>query len=103
MRTVEASQRLLEREGLILKLVEKHLQQDRHHTTREREPQRPGGTMTNIRIARQFVSDESGQDMIEYVLVAAVISLGCVTVFSPLAHEVGTLIASVVARFSAVA
>jgi pilus assembly protein Flp/PilA len=33
--------------------------------------------------------DESGQDLIEYALVAAIIALGAVTAMSPLANTIG--------------
>jgi pilus assembly protein Flp/PilA len=58
--------------------------------------------MTNIiSIAEQFLYRESGQDMIEYALVAAVIGLGSVTVMSSLAKEVSRFVAAVNAAFSA--
>jgi pilus assembly protein Flp/PilA len=52
--------------------------------------------MTNIiSIAEQFARHESGQDMIEYALVAAVIGLGSVTVMSSLAKEVSKFVAAI--------
>jgi pilus assembly protein Flp/PilA len=46
-------------------------------------------------IAKNFVNDESGQDLIEYALVAAVVSLGAVASLQPLAVEVGAVFTSV--------
>jgi pilus assembly protein Flp/PilA len=46
-------------------------------------------------IAKNFVNDESGQDLIEYALVAAVISLGAVASLGPLATEVASVFTSI--------
>jgi pilus assembly protein Flp/PilA len=46
-------------------------------------------------IVKNFVNDESGQDLIEYALVAAVISLGAVASLQPLATEVGSVFTSI--------
>jgi pilus assembly protein Flp/PilA len=46
-------------------------------------------------IAANFVNDESGQDLIEYALVAAVVSLGAVATLRPLATEIGVVFSSV--------
>jgi pilus assembly protein Flp/PilA len=55
-----------------------------------------GDSMTNItKISRQFVNDESGQDLIEYALIAAVIALGAVTAMQSLAQAIGNLLAAV--------
>jgi pilus assembly protein Flp/PilA len=52
--------------------------------------------MTNIiSIAEQFVRHDSGQDMIEYALVAAVIGLCSVTVMGSLAKEISRFFAAV--------
>jgi pilus assembly protein Flp/PilA len=51
-------------------------------------------------IAKNFVNDESGQDLIEYALVAAVISLGAVATLKPLATEIGTVFSSVTTALS---
>ena len=40
-------------------------------------------------------SDESGQDLIEYALVAAIVGLGTVTATSSMATSIGTAFASV--------
>jgi pilus assembly protein Flp/PilA len=52
------------------------------------------------KIAKSFVADESGQDLIEYALVAAVISLGAVASLQPLAAEVSSLFSSVTTTLS---
>jgi pilus assembly protein Flp/PilA len=44
---------------------------------------------------KMFLQDESGQDLIEYALVAAVISLGAVASLQPLANEVGSVFTSI--------
>jgi pilus assembly protein Flp/PilA len=40
-------------------------------------------------IAKQFVKDESGQDLIEYALIAALISTACVASLGTLAGSIG--------------
>ncbi|WP_263378063.1 Flp family type IVb pilin [Granulicella paludicola] len=52
-------------------------------------------------IAKNFVNDESGQDLIEYALVAAVVSLGAVASLQPLATEVSSVFTSVTAALTA--
>jgi pilus assembly protein Flp/PilA len=42
-----------------------------------------------------FVNDESGQDLIEYALVAGLIGLGAVVAMSGLATKIGTAFGSV--------
>ena len=42
-----------------------------------------------------FVSDESGQDLIEYALVAGLIGLGAVVAMSGLATKIGTAFSTV--------
>jgi pilus assembly protein Flp/PilA len=42
-----------------------------------------------------FVNDESGQDLIEYALVAGLIGLGAVVAMSGLATKIGTAFSSV--------
>ncbi len=37
---------------------------------------------------KQFLQDESGQDLIEYALVAALVALGCVAGMQNLAQDV---------------
>jgi pilus assembly protein Flp/PilA len=46
-------------------------------------------------IAKQFVNDESGQDLIEYALVAAVVSLGAVTTLKPVATAVSAVFSGI--------
>ena len=38
---------------------------------------------------KNLLNDESGQDLIEYALVAAVIALGCITAMKGLANAIG--------------
>jgi pilus assembly protein Flp/PilA len=40
-------------------------------------------------IIKNFISDESGQDLIEYALVAALVGLGSVAAMSGLANSIG--------------
>jgi pilus assembly protein Flp/PilA len=42
-----------------------------------------------------FLNDESGQDLIEYALVAGLIGLGAVVAMSGLATKIGTAFSSV--------
>jgi pilus assembly protein Flp/PilA len=42
-----------------------------------------------------FVNDESGQDLIEYALVAGLIGLGAVVAMSGLATKIGTAFSTV--------
>jgi pilus assembly protein Flp/PilA len=44
---------------------------------------------------KQFVQDESGQDLIEYALVAGLIGLGAITAMSGLATSIKTAFNSV--------
>jgi pilus assembly protein Flp/PilA len=39
-------------------------------------------------LVKQFVHDESGQDMIEYVLVVAVIAFGCIAAIGGIANPI---------------
>jgi pilus assembly protein Flp/PilA len=41
-------------------------------------------------LIENFMQDESGQDLIEYALVAGLIGLGAVTAMSGLAGKIGT-------------
>jgi pilus assembly protein Flp/PilA len=40
-------------------------------------------------LLKKFISDESGQDLIEYALVAALVGLGSVAAMSGLANSIG--------------
>lgn len=40
-------------------------------------------------LLKTFLNDESGQDLIEYALVAAVIALGCVAALASLTNQIG--------------
>lgn len=52
--------------------------------------------MKNIKqILVALVNDESGQDLIEYALVAGLIALGSTAAMSALATTIGTALASV--------
>ena len=42
-----------------------------------------------------LVKDESGQDLIEYALVAAIIALGAVAAMGPLANDIGNAFNSI--------
>ncbi len=43
-----------------------------------------------IEMMKHFFSDESGQDLIEYALVAAIIALGAIAAMGNLANAIGT-------------
>ncbi len=52
--------------------------------------------MVNVKsVMKQFVQDESGQDLIEYALVAGLIGLGAITAMSGLATSIKTAFNSV--------
>ncbi len=44
---------------------------------------------------RQFLADESGQDLIEYALVAGLIGLGTVAAMTSLSTKIGTAFNSI--------
>ena len=46
-------------------------------------------------VFRTLMQDESGQDLIEYALIAALISLGATTALGPLATTIGNAFSSV--------
>lgn len=48
-----------------------------------------------MNMLQQFVADESGQDLIEYALVAALIGLGSVAVLKTVATSLGSAYGSV--------
>jgi pilus assembly protein Flp/PilA len=48
----------------------------------------------------KFVNDESGQDLIEYALVAAIIALGATAAMGTLASTIGTAFGSVGTKLS---
>ncbi len=52
-------------------------------------------------IAQQFVNDESGQDLIEYALVAGLIGLAAVTAMSSLATKISGAFNSVGSQLTA--
>ena len=41
-------------------------------------------------LMKSLISDESGQDLIEYALVAALVGLGCVASMQSLANSIGS-------------
>ena len=53
-------------------------------------------TMSNLKkIISTFLSDESGQDLIEYALVAALIALGATAAMNTLAGTISTAFSTV--------
>jgi pilus assembly protein Flp/PilA len=57
--------------------------------------------MNNLkRILSNFISDESGQDLIEYALVAALIALGATAAMNTLAGSISTAFATVGTKLS---
>jgi pilus assembly protein Flp/PilA len=46
-------------------------------------------------LLRNFISDESGQDLIEYALVASLIALGAVTAMGTLATDIKNAFTSI--------
>ncbi len=53
-----------------------------------------------MQFARTFVQDESGQDLIEYGLVAALIALGCIVAMTSLSTTIGNAFTSVGAKLT---
>ncbi len=57
--------------------------------------------MKNLRrILSKFISDESGQDLIEYALVAALIALGATAAMNTLAGSISTAFSTVGSKLS---
>jgi pilus assembly protein Flp/PilA len=54
----------------------------------------------NLRALRNLLRDESGQDLIEYALVAAVIGLAAVASMSTLANNVSNAFSAVGSKLS---
>jgi len=52
------------------------------------------------RILSSFISDESGQDLIEYALVAALIALGATAAMNTLAGSISTAFSTVGTKLS---
>lgn len=50
-----------------------------------------------------LLRDESGQDLIEYALVAAIIALGAVTAMTTLANSIGTAFTNIGTKLTTVA
>jgi pilus assembly protein Flp/PilA len=60
--------------------------------------------MKNImQLIRTFAKDESGQDLIEYALVAGLIGLGAVTAMGSLSGAIGNAFNSVSSRLTSAA
>ena len=57
-------------------------------------PERQGGF---CRVVRQFLADESGQDIIEYGLLGALIGIAAVVIWQQLATTVGVVYGDAVA------
>lgn len=53
-----------------------------------------------VRVLRNLLRDESGQDLIEYALVAAVIGLAAVAAISSLANNVSNAFSAVGSKLS---
>ncbi len=53
-----------------------------------------------VRVLRNLLRDESGQDLIEYALVAAVIGLAAVAAMSSLANNVSNAFSAVGSKLS---
>lgn len=51
-------------------------------------------------LMKNLLNDESGQDLIEYALVAAVIALGCITAMKGLVNAIGNGLNTVGNSFS---
>jgi len=48
-----------------------------------------------LKLSAVFVKDESGQDLIEYALVAAIVGLGTIAAMNSLATAIGNAIISI--------
>ncbi len=53
-----------------------------------------------VQLMRTFARDESGQDLIEYALVAGLIGLGAVAAMSSLSTAIGTAFNNVSSRLT---
>ena len=49
----------------------------------------------SLNLFKTLIADESGQDMIEYVLVAALIALGSITAMSTLSQTISNAFTSI--------
>lgn len=56
--------------------------------------------MSTKQFFSNFISDESGQDLIEYALLAAIISLGSVAAMDVLATNISTAFTNVATKIS---
>ncbi len=57
--------------------------------------------MKYLETLKKLVRDESGQDLIEYALVAALIALGCIVAMKALATGIGTAFSGVSSTLNA--
>jgi pilus assembly protein Flp/PilA len=48
-----------------------------------------------MKLFTQFVSDDEGQDLIEYSLLCALIAVACITAMSTLATDINNLFAGI--------
>jgi pilus assembly protein Flp/PilA len=51
--------------------------------------------LMNIAILKDLLRDESGQDLIEYALVAALVALGAITAMKGVAHGISTAFSAI--------
>jgi len=52
-------------------------------------------TMTSSNLLQRFLSDESGQDLIEYGLIAALIALAAVTIMGTIGNSIAAVFTNV--------
>ncbi len=60
----------------------------------EQKPE-AAGLRTATPLLEKFLDDQSGQDLIEYALVAALVGLGAVTAMSGLSNQISNVFNSV--------
>jgi pilus assembly protein Flp/PilA len=66
-------------------------QRDRHHQHNARPPTRWRQDMKLFTYVRDFVGNEEGQDLIEYALLVALISLVCVAALTTAGSQVNVI------------
>ncbi len=54
----------------------------------------------NLRVGKKLLRDESGQDLIEYALVAAIIALAAIAAMSTLASNISNAFSAVGSKLS---
>lgn len=73
-------------------------------TTEAANPKREVDTLTNLRVAfMNLVQDESGQDLIEYALVAGLIGLGSIALLTSIGGSVAAIFTKVSAALTTAA